>query len=382
MAPAATTADPRAQRRRGRLLPAALVLLAIVVVIVVVVIATAPAPTKVVLRNVVYPTSSRPPPRSNSSSPKTPSSRSSARRARPGDSRASAPCALASDPCRADQCRPPRRSRRLSAAVPARDGRVQRRAGPRRDGADHRRRARQPRQAQHRDRDRARRCRRDRRRQHRLPDRAQGRPLAARAPRALSPPAPRGAEHRRAVLRAPRPQGRVLRALPARPARLGLLARRRDAHALALVRPSGTPSVGSPGPRRSACSPTSSATPPATQSRHSESTDSSRSYSRSAAPSSPIAATTAAKSPLRRMPKWSQPHSIPTSPKEMCNTGGSPGRRVAQQPFPQGAIRSQRSAITLSSPSEKREKKCSLTTARCVSRASINRSRPSSVRQA
>jgi eukaryotic-like serine/threonine-protein kinase len=54
MAPASTTSDPRAQRRRGRLLPAALVLLTIVVVIVVVVIATAPAPTKVVLRNVVY----------------------------------------------------------------------------------------------------------------------------------------------------------------------------------------------------------------------------------------------------------------------------------------------------------------------------------------
>ena len=40
------------------------------------------------------------------------------------------------------------------------------------------------------------------------------------------------------------------------------------------------------------------------------------------------------------------------------------------------------SASALSSPSEKREKKCSLTTARCVPRACFRRSRPSSVRQA
>ena len=41
---------------------------------------------------------------------------------------------------------------------------------------------------------------------------------------------------RRAVLRTPRAEGRVLRALRPRPARVGLVAGRRDAHALALVR--------------------------------------------------------------------------------------------------------------------------------------------------
>jgi hypothetical protein len=56
--------------------------------------------------------------------------------------------------------------------------------------------------------------------------------------------------------------------------------------------------------------------------------------------------------------------------------------RPAQQPLPQGAMRSHKSASALSSPSEKREKKCSLTTVRCVPRACVNRSRPNSVRQA
>ena len=55
-------------------------------------------------------------------------------------------------------------------------------------------------------------------------------------PGALPPPAPGGAAHRRAVLRTPRAQGGVLRALRARAARVGLVAGRRDAHALALVR--------------------------------------------------------------------------------------------------------------------------------------------------
>jgi serine/threonine protein kinase len=54
VAPASAAASSPAGRRRGRLLPAALVLLALAVAIVVVVIATAPAPTKIVLRNVVY----------------------------------------------------------------------------------------------------------------------------------------------------------------------------------------------------------------------------------------------------------------------------------------------------------------------------------------
>ena len=52
-----------------------------------------------------------------------------------------------------------------------------------------------------------------------------------------------------------------------------------------------------------------------------------------------------------------------------------------QQPL-QGAMRSHMSASTLSSSSEKREKKCSLTTASCVTRASSRRSRPRSVRHA
>ena len=103
-------------------------------------------------------------------------------------------------------------------------------------GADHRRRARQPGQAENRARDRAGGGGGDRRRQHRLRDRAQGRTLAAGAPGRVPAPAPGGAARRRAVLRTPRPQGRVLRALRARPARVGLVAGRRHAHALALVR--------------------------------------------------------------------------------------------------------------------------------------------------
>jgi serine/threonine protein kinase len=54
IAPAAGTSHASANRRRSRLLPAALVLLTIAVAIVAIVIATAPEPTKVVLRNVVY----------------------------------------------------------------------------------------------------------------------------------------------------------------------------------------------------------------------------------------------------------------------------------------------------------------------------------------
>jgi eukaryotic-like serine/threonine-protein kinase len=54
IAPAAGTPHASANRRRSRLLPAALVLLTIAVAIVAIVIATAPEPTKVVLRNVVY----------------------------------------------------------------------------------------------------------------------------------------------------------------------------------------------------------------------------------------------------------------------------------------------------------------------------------------
>ena len=84
-------------------------------------------------------------------------------------------------------------------------------------------------------RDRARGGRRDRRRQHRLPDRAQGRSLdpgtARRVPRA----APAGARHGPAVLRTPRPEGRVLRALRARAAGVGLVAGGRHPHAVALV---------------------------------------------------------------------------------------------------------------------------------------------------
>ena len=52
---------------------------------------------------------------------------------------------------------------------------------------------------------------------------------------------------RRAVLRTPRAEGGVLRALRARAARVGLVAGRRHAHALALVRRSGTRSAGSAG---------------------------------------------------------------------------------------------------------------------------------------
>ena len=55
--------------------------------------------------------------------------------------------------------------------------------------------------------------------------------------------------------------------------------------------------------------------------------------------------------------------------------------RVTQQAL-QGAIRSHMSASRLSSLSEKREKKCSLTTARWVPRAASRRSRPASVRHA
>src|SRR5207244_6185212 len=57
----------------------------------------------------------------------------------------------------------------------------------------------------------------------------------ARTSRALSAPAPRGARRRRTLLRTPRPQGRVPRPLPARPARVGVMAGRCHAHALALV---------------------------------------------------------------------------------------------------------------------------------------------------
>ena len=65
-----------------------------------------------------------------------------------------------------------------------------------------------------------------------------------------------------ALLRAPRAKGRVLRALRARAARLGLVARRRDAHALALVLLVERAAAGSAGPPGSACSPTSSARAP------------------------------------------------------------------------------------------------------------------------
>jgi hypothetical protein len=53
VAPASTSLDRRASRRRGRLLPAILVLLTIAVAIVAIAIATTPAPTEVRLRNVV-----------------------------------------------------------------------------------------------------------------------------------------------------------------------------------------------------------------------------------------------------------------------------------------------------------------------------------------
>jgi eukaryotic-like serine/threonine-protein kinase len=53
VAPASTSLDHRASRRRGRLLPATLALLTIAVAIVAIVIATTPAPTEVRLRNVV-----------------------------------------------------------------------------------------------------------------------------------------------------------------------------------------------------------------------------------------------------------------------------------------------------------------------------------------
>ncbi len=68
-------------------------------------------------------------------------------------------------------------------------------------------------------------------------DRAQGRPLAAAAPRRLPAPAPARARGRRTVLRASRSESGLLRALHPRPARVGLVARGRDAHALALVLP-------------------------------------------------------------------------------------------------------------------------------------------------
>ena len=117
------------------------------------------------------------------------------------------------------------------------------------------------------------------------------RPLAARTSGPLPGPAPAGAGDGRAVLRAPRPQGGVLRALHPRPARLGLVAGRRHAHALALVLHVERARRDLLGDRRSACSPTSSATPPAKRSRRSASTGSSRCCSRSSARSSCIAAT-------------------------------------------------------------------------------------------
>ena len=180
----------------------------------------------------------------------------------------------------------------------------------------------------------------------------QRRTLAARTPRPLSAPAPGGPGDGRVVLRAPRPQGRVLRPLHPRPARVGLVAGRRHAHALALVLPLERPRRDLLGDARSDCSPTSSATPPAKRSRRSASTGSSRSCSPSSAGSSCTAAA------------WQ-----------------ALGADI-QQPFPHGAMRSHISASAPSSPSEKREKKCSRTTARCVPRASANRSRPRSVRQA
>src|SRR5207244_3901381 len=108
---------------------------------------------------------------------------------------------------------------------------------------------------------RPRRDRGDRGRQHRLRDRPQGRPLGARAPWTLLPAAPGGAAHRRALLRAPRLQGGVLRPLPARPARVGLVARGHHAPAVAASPPAtaqrapaartGRPAGGPPTTRSS-----------------------------------------------------------------------------------------------------------------------------------
>ena len=144
-------------------------------------------------------------------------------------------------------------------------------------GADRRGCSGQPGQAGHRRGDR--RCRRrgDRRRQHRLPDRSQGRTLAARAARRVPHPAPERPDRRGALLRAPRPQGGLLRPLPAGTPRLGVLARRSHQDALALIRDLERPRRNRLGDGHRAAGPTSWGTRPAMPYRPSASTVSSRS---------------------------------------------------------------------------------------------------------
>ena len=96
--------------------------------------------------------------------------------------------------------------------------------------------------------------------------------------------------------------------------------------------------------------------------------------------SSRTAATAAARYARRRPPRDAgasgHERRAPRAARLAASNGAGSSRPL------QGAMRSHMSASTLSSPSEKREKKCSLTTARCVTRASSSRSRPVSVRHA
>ncbi len=144
------------------------------------------------------------------------------------------------------------------------------RSGPRRDRADRRRRAGQPGPAENRARHRAgrRRARSSATTLGYLIGRKGGRWLLER-PGRFHRQRLRGAGDRRAVLRTPRPQGGVLRALHTRPARVGVVAGRRHAHALALVRLLERLRRHLLGDRRRPARLSASATPPATPSKRS-----------------------------------------------------------------------------------------------------------------
>ncbi len=223
-------------------------------------------------------------------------------------------------------------------------------------------------EARHRDRRR----RGDRRRQHRLPDRAQGRTLAARAARAFPPPAPAGARRGRAVLRAPRSQGRVLRALPARACACGPRGSPAPRTCPGARSCSGTRSAASRGRPSSASSPTSSATPPATSSRPSAST---------ASPPFAVALVSALLAPPPRLHAARAPRTraVEDAPRRLTRSGRDRDSRAAQR-------RRERSAPTCPPARSARSRRSARRSARgpppdACTRASSRRSRPA-VRQA